>query len=85
MRSLFKTCFTGQQRGHRTLRSSTIFLSFLLSISMFTACSTKSPPPPPPPPPPPKTPLPPVPKADQINEIDPNADPSALPQPEQRS
>ena len=62
----------------KTLRLALGAAGLYLALSL-TACTSKPPPPPPPPPPPAKNPLPPLPQPEQIDQIDPKADPSALP------
>ena len=86
MRSLYfsKSRECGQILSPKTL-SRLIMVSFLSWVILLSACSTKPPPPPPPPPPPAKNPLPPIPQADQIDDIDPSSDPSALPTSQQKS
>ena len=70
---------------NRPCSLSLIALSALICFSILSACSSKPPPPPAPPPPPPENPLPPVPKAEDIQNIDPNQDPSILPEPASES
>ena len=79
MKHLLAPSTSYQPAGVRFSRSWLMLIGACTMIIVLSACASKPPPPPPKQIPPPQNPLPKLPQPDQIERINPDEDPSALP------